>query len=204
MRVEDIAGLAWAKMGGLIPAIVQDRATGQVLMLGYMSPEALEATLERGLVVFHSRSRHRLWEKGETSGNSLSVVQVIADCDGDSLLIKAVPAGPICHLGTASCFAEDVPVGAGFLPTLSRIVADRADMTSSKSYTAQLLAEGVARIAQKIGEEGVELALAAVSLDREACLEETADLLYHVAVLMQARGFSWNDVGDVLRRRHEG
>ena len=202
MRTEDIGALAWDKMGGFIPAVVQDSGTGEVLMLGYMSVESLQATLERQRVVFHSRSRGRLWEKGETSGNSLEVRQILADCDGDSLLIKAVPAGPICHTGMTSCFGEQSAPGAGFLPALSRIVADRAQSGGEESYTARLLGEGMARIAQKIGEEGVELALAAVSRDRDGCIEESADLLYHLAVLMEARGFDWNSVGAVLRRRH--
>ncbi|HEX9965051.1 MAG TPA: bifunctional phosphoribosyl-AMP cyclohydrolase/phosphoribosyl-ATP diphosphatase HisIE [Allosphingosinicella sp.] len=199
---DDVGALAWEKMGGLIPAVVQDEATGQVLMLGYMSREALVATLERGRAVFHSRSKGRLWEKGETSGNALAVSEVLADCDGDSLLVKAVPAGPTCHLGTTSCFggAED---GAGFLGALRRIVAGRAGSDPASSYTARLLADGPARIAQKVGEEGVELALAAVARDRESCIEEAADLLYHLTVLMEARGFGWEEVAAVLRRRHE-
>lgn len=202
MNVDVIDTLAWDKMAGLLPAIVQDEATGQVLMLGYMSREALKATLATKRVVFHSRSRGRLWQKGETSGNSLQVEQVTADCDGDALLIMATPAGPVCHLGTTSCFGEKGPPGAGFLPALSRIVADRAETGDADSYTRRLLDEGVARIAQKIGEEGVELALAAVSRDRDGCIEETADLLYHLIVLMQARGFDWHSVGAVLHRRH--
>jgi phosphoribosyl-ATP pyrophosphohydrolase/phosphoribosyl-AMP cyclohydrolase len=198
----DIGTLAWEKMDGLLPAIVQDDATGQMLMLGYMSREALGATLERGVVVFHSRSKERLWEKGETSGNRLRVTQVLADCDGDALLVEAEPAGPTCHLGTASCFGTEGAGGAGFLAALSRIVASRAGADPESSYTASLLAGGPAKVAQKIGEEGVELALAAVSRDREGCIEEAADLLYHLVVLMEARGFHWNDVAATLRRRH--
>lgn len=196
-----IDALAWKKMGGLLPALVQDSATGQVLMLGYMSREALAATLEKGRAVFHSRSRGRLWEKGETSGNGLAVREVLADCDGDALLVKAEPAGPTCHLGTASCFGGD-PDGAGFLGTLSRIVAGRARSDPAESYTARLLAEGPAKIAQKIGEEGVELALAAVGRDRQGCVEEAADLIYHMTVLMEARGFGWEEVAATLRGRH--
>lgn len=195
-----VDALAWEKMGGLLPALVQDWATGQVLMLGYMSREALAATLGEGRVVFHSRSRGRLWRKGETSGNGLALRGVFADCDGDSLLVKAEPSGPTCHLGTASCFGGSAD-GAGFLGTLSRIVAGRAGGDPSASYTARLLAAGPATIAQKVGEEGVELALAAVGRDRQGCAEETADLIYHVAVLMEARGFGWEDVAAVLRGR---
>jgi phosphoribosyl-ATP pyrophosphohydrolase/phosphoribosyl-AMP cyclohydrolase len=198
----DIDSLDWEKMGGLLPAVIQDVATGQVLMLGYMSREALAATLEKGRAVFQSRSKGRLWEKGETSGNGLAVREVRADCDGDALLVKAEPAGPTCHLGTASCFGGDAD-GPGFLGALGRIVASRAGGDPRESYTARLLAEGPAKVAQKVGEEGVELALAAVSRDREGCIEETADLLYHVSVLMEARGFGWEDVAAVLRERHE-
>jgi phosphoribosyl-AMP cyclohydrolase / phosphoribosyl-ATP pyrophosphohydrolase len=199
----EIDSLAWEKMGGLLPAAVQDSSTGQVLMLGYMSREALAATLEKGRAVFHSRSKGRLWEKGETSGNSLAVREVRSDCDGDALLVRAEPAGPTCHLGTASCFGDDSD-GPGFLGALSRIVAGRAGGDPATSYTARLLAEGPAKIAQKVGEEGVELALAAVGHDRAGCIEEAADLLYHVTVLMEARGFGWADVAAVLRERHRG
>lgn len=202
LSAADVGGLAWEKMGGLLPALVQDSATGQVLMLGYMSREALAATLEKGRAVFHSRSRGRLWEKGETSGNALAVSEVLADCDGDALLVKAEPAGPTCHLGTVSCFGGDAD-GTGFLGALSRIVAGRAGGDPAESYTARLLAGGPAKVAQKVGEEGVELALAGVSRDRQGCIEEAADLLYHVTVLMEARGFGWEDVAATLRRRHE-
>jgi phosphoribosyl-ATP pyrophosphohydrolase/phosphoribosyl-AMP cyclohydrolase len=197
----EVDSLDWEKMDGLLPTVVQDKATGQVLMLGYMSREALAATLEKGRAVFHSRSKGRLWEKGETSGNVLAVREVLADCDGDALLVKAEPAGPTCHLGTVSCFGglED---GPGFLGALGRIVASRAGGDPAESYTARLLAEGSAKVAQKVGEEGVELALAAVGRDRQGCIEETADLLYHLTVLMEARGFGWEDVAGVLRGRH--
>ena len=199
----DVEALAWEKMDGLLPAVVQDLATGQVLMVGYMNREALAATLEKGRAVFHSRSKGRLWEKGETSGHSLAVAEVLADCDGDALLVKAEPAGPTCHLGTVSCFVGDAD-GAGFLGTLSRIVAARAGSDPGGSYTARLLAAGPAAVAQKIGEEGVELAIAAVVRDRQGCIEESADLLYHLAVLMEARGFGWEDVAATLRERHRG
>ena len=201
LSAADIDSLAWEKMGGLLPASVQDSATGEILMLAYMSREALAATLERGRAVFHSRSRGRLWEKGETSGNSLTVRAVLADCDGDALLVRAEPSGPTCHLGSASCFGAAAG-GSHFLGTLARIVAERAGSDPAESYTARLLAAGPARIAQKVGEEGVELALAAVGGDREDCVGETADLIYHVTVLMAARGFGWDDVADALRRRH--
>jgi len=199
----DIGALAWEKMDGLLPAAVQDAATGQLLMLAYMSREALAATFERGVAVFHSRSRESLWEKGATSGNHMVVREIRPDCDGDALLVRVEPAGPACHLGTPSCFGTAGAQGVGFLGELSRIVAGRAGADPDDSYTARLLADGPAKVAQKIGEEGVELALAAVSRDRDGCIEEASDLLYHLTVLMSARGFDWDDIAAVLRRRHE-
>jgi phosphoribosyl-ATP pyrophosphohydrolase/phosphoribosyl-AMP cyclohydrolase len=201
LSAADVAALAWGKMDDLLPAIVQDAASGRVLMLGYMNREALAATLDSGFATFFSRSRGRLWQKGETSGNRLAVRSVHEDCDGDALLVRAQPQGPTCHLGTQSCFGGE-DGGPGWLAELSRIVAARAAAGGEESYTARLLAEGPARIAQKIGEEGVEVALAAVSRDAEGCAEEVADLLYHIAVLMEARGFGWSDVAAVLQRRH--
>jgi phosphoribosyl-ATP pyrophosphohydrolase/phosphoribosyl-AMP cyclohydrolase len=199
----DIAALAWEKMDGLLPAVVQDAATGRLLMLGYMSREALSATLSSGFATFHSRSKGRLWQKGETSGNRLRVRSVHEDCDADALLVLADPEGPTCHIGTESCFGGEGPTGPGWLATLSRVVAARAAAAGEGSYTSQLLAEGTAKIAQKVGEEGVEVALAAVTRDAAGCAEETADLLYHLAVLMQDRGYPWEDVIAVLRKRHK-
>jgi phosphoribosyl-ATP pyrophosphohydrolase/phosphoribosyl-AMP cyclohydrolase len=200
---DEIGGLAWDKMGGLLPVVVQDRRSGQMLMLGYMDPEALAATLASGFVTFFSRSRQQLWRKGETSGNVLAVQAVTSDCDGDALLVLADPTGPTCHEGSRSCFGDAWLAGPGWLAELSSIVADRAISGGEASYTRELLDGGPDRIAQKVGEEGVELALAAVTRDSAACAEEAADLLYHVAVLLQARGLSWEDVVTVLRRRHE-
>ena len=197
----DIGDLDWAKTGGLIPAIVQNRLTGEVLMCAYMNHEALSATLATGFATFFSRSKQRQWQKGETSGNRMKVFGVFADCDADTLLVVADPEGPACHLGTPSCFEADV-VGPGWLAQLSAIVSGRAASGDPSSYTRKLLDSGLPRIAQKIGEEGVELSLAAVSRDASGCAEETADLLYHLAVLMQAKGFSWTDVVDVLKQRH--
>lgn len=194
--------LAWDKMGGLLPAVVQDHASGRVLMLGYMDEEALAATLETGLATFYSRSKERLWQKGETSGNRLHVREIHADCDDDALLLLAEPAGPTCHLGSCSCFGDEALSGPGWLADLAAIVRDRAASAESPSYTRQLLDAGTERIAQKIGEEGVEVALAAVSGDSKRCAEEIADLMYHLAVLMQASGLPWQDVVGVLRRRH--
>lgn len=203
LSTADVGSLAWAKMAGLIPAIVQDAGTGQVLMLGYMNREALEATLSSGFATFYSRSKERIWRKGETSGNRLAVRGVFADCDDDSLLVKAEPAGPTCHLGTTSCFGAEGAEGVGFLAHLARVVHDRAERGDETSYTARLLAGGPARIAQKVGEEGVEVALAAVTRDAAGCIDETADLIYHLTVLMEAKGFTWDDVAAKLRERHK-
>jgi phosphoribosyl-ATP pyrophosphohydrolase/phosphoribosyl-AMP cyclohydrolase len=198
----DLDALDWDKMEGLLPAVVQDSSTRQVLMLGYMNREALDATLADGFATFFSRSKARLWRKGETSGHNLAVHSVQMDCDSDALLVLAEPAGPTCHLGTASCFSEEAAPGLGWLGQLSRIVRQRAEGGESGSYTARLLEEGPSRIAQKIGEEGVELALAGAAGEREACIAEAADLVFHLAVLMEARGFDWEDVAAELRRRH--
>lgn len=202
LSAADLGALAWDKMDGLLPAIVQDAGTGQVLMLGYMNGDALEATLSSGFVTFYSRSKSRLWQKGETSGNRLAVRGVFADCDEDALLVKALPEGPTCHLGTTSCFSEEGADGVGFLARLARIVHQRAESGDETSYTARLLGGDPARLAQKIGEEGVELALAAVTRDAAGCVEEAADLLYHLTVLMEAKGFCWDDVTAKLRERH--
>lgn len=199
----DIDNLAWDKMGGLLPVTVQDNGSVQVLMLGYMNREALSATLATGLATFWSRSKARLWTKGETSGNVLRVAAIHQDCDRDALLLLADAAGPTCHLGTTSCFGQVAAAGPGWLAELSRIIAHRAAAQDDASYTRKLLAQGPTRIAQKIGEEGVEVALAGASSTPEHCAEEVADLLYHVAVLMEARGFTWKDVIGVLQSRHD-
>lgn len=202
LTAADLDGLAWTKMDGLLPAVVQDADTGQVLMLGYMDRAALAATLESGFATFFSRSKGRLWQKGETSGNRLTVRAILADCDDDALLLRAVPEGPTCHLGTTSCFGAEGPTGVGFLGRLAHIVHARGAADPAESYTARLLGEGTQRIAQKVGEEGVEVALAAVARDAAGCAEETADLLYHLTVLMAAKGFDWDDVAKVLADRH--
>ncbi len=202
MTIDEIDALAWDKMDGLLPALVQDHATGQVLMLGYMDRAALAQTQESGKVTFFSRSKQRLWTKGETSGNTLDLVSVTPDCDHDALLVRAVPNGPTCHLGTTSCFGSEGATGLAFLAQLSRVIAARAEDAPEDSYTASLLAGGPEKIAQKIGEEGVEVALAAVTRDNDGLTDELADLAYHLAVLLQARGLSWDDVGERLRERH--
>jgi len=204
MTEDEFEALAWEKMDGLLPAVVQNPATGQVLMLGYMNRVALAATLSSGKVTFYSRSKQRLWQKGETSGNALRLVSVAPDCDNDALLVRADPVGPTCHTGATSCFGGEGPDGLGWLAELSKVVAERAASGDQASYTARLLAEGPARIAQKVGEEGVEVALASVTRDAAGTAEETADLLYHLTVLMQAKGFGWKEVVAILRQRHSG
>ena len=194
----DPEALAWDKAGGLLPAIVQDAQTLRVLMLGYMDRAALAATRERGLVTFFSRSKGRLWTKGETSGHVLELVSVEADCDADALLVRARPRGPTCHLQRDSCFAA---APAGGIAALDAVVAARASERPPGSYTTRLLEGGVRRIAQKVGEEGVETALAAVAQDDAALLGEAADLVYHLLVLLRARGLGLAEVEAVLAAR---
>ena len=190
------------KGGGLVPAIVQHALTGEVLMLGYMNAEALQVTQEKGLVTFWSRSKNRLWTKGETSGDVLRLAGMAADCDRDTVLVQAIPEGPTCHLGTRSCFGDYPGPALAFLGELSAIVDKRSEADPEKSYTARLMASGINKIAQKVGEEGVETALAGVSEDRTALTGEAADLLFHLLVLLNARGLSLSDVVGELKRRH--
>ena len=193
--------LDWSKGGGLLPVIVQHHSSGEVLMLGYVNAAALAETRGSGFVTFWSRSRQRLWRKGETSGHVLAVKSIRADCDRDALLIEAEPHGPTCHLGTSSCFGDDVKPLA-FLARLDALVAARETERPAGSYTTQLFDAGIHRIAQKVGEEGVEAALAAVALDDAAFLGEAADLVYHLVVLLRARGLSLADVAATLAKRH--
>jgi phosphoribosyl-ATP pyrophosphohydrolase/phosphoribosyl-AMP cyclohydrolase len=194
--------LDWTKGNGLLPAIVQDCASGEVLMLGYMNADALAATQASGFVTFWSRSKQRLWRKGETSGHVLAVTSILADCDHDALLIRAEPNGPTCHLGTSSCFGDAVHPPLAFLGELDALIAQRGVERPRGSYTTALLEAGIRRMAQKVGEEGVETALAGVAQDDDALLGEAADLIYHLVVLLHARGCSLGDVADVLERRH--
>jgi phosphoribosyl-ATP pyrophosphohydrolase/phosphoribosyl-AMP cyclohydrolase len=194
-----IDALAWDKQDGLLPAIVQDATTRRVLMLGYMDRAALEATLAQGRVTFYSRSRQHLWTKGEASGHFLQLVSIDADCDNDTLLVLAHPQGPTCHLQRASCF-PDAP--GDFLGELEALVAQREREHPARSYTTRLFQDGVRAIAQKVGEEGVETALAAVAQGDAELQGEAADLLYHLLVLLRARGLSLQGVVDVLRSRH--
>ncbi len=196
----------WDKEDGLLPAIVQDADTGAVLMLGYMDRDALAATERSGRVTFWSRSKRRLWTKGETSGHFLEVRAIAADCDGDTLLVTAKPHGPTCHLDTPTCFGADAPRAAAedlsFLVELGRTIDARLRDRPPGSYTAGLAAEGMLRIAQKVGEEGLELALAAVAEPDAKVVGEAADLLYHTLLLLRAKNLSLADVVALLRSRH--
>ena len=194
--------LDWRKGDGLLPAIVQDADDGRVLMLGYMNAEALDATRDSGRVTFFSRSKQRLWTKGETSGNHLAFVKAFADCDRDTLLVLARPHGPTCHTGTDTCFGNTRIPAVGFLAELERTIRARAGSDPEESYTARLLAEGVKRCAQKVGEEGVEVALAAAAGERKELESEAADLLYHLLVCLQSAGSDLESVVDTLIRRH--
>ena len=194
--------LAWEKMNGMLPAIVQHAVSGEVRMLGYMDREALRRTADCGFVTFYSRSRNSYWMKGETSGNRLAVVSIAADCDSDALLILARPEGPTCHTGTASCFGGEGAPGAGFVAELAEILRTRSAADPKESYTARLVASGIKRIAQKVGEEGVETALAATAGDAAELTNEAADLFYHLTLLLQVGGSDWEQVIAVLKQRH--
>ena len=198
----DPARLDWPKGDGLLPAIVQHWLTGEVLMLGYMNAEALTATQSSGHVTFFSRSKQRLWTKGETSGHVLVLKSARMDCDADTLLVQAEPHGPTCHTGTRSCFGDAVQPPLGFLAELDALIAQRHEQRPAGSYTTQLFEGGIRRMAQKVGEEGVETALAAVAQDDEALLGEAADLVYHLTVALRARGLGLADVAAVLAKRH--
>lgn len=205
MTPEKIRALDWSKDDGLLPAIVQHARTGRVLMLGYMNQETLRETLEGGRVVFFSRSRGQRWLKGETSGHYLNVVQVSADCDNDALLVLADPVGPTCHKGTPSCFADADPTDGqrlAFLSILESTIAHRIAEQPDGSYTARLFAQGPSRIAQKLGEEGVETALAAVTRDDPGVIGECADLIFHLLVLLKSRNLALADVVQELGSRH--
>lgn len=194
-----LAELAWDKQDGLLPAIVQDARNLRVLMLGYMNREALAETLASGKVTFYSRSKQRLWTKGESSGHVLALQAIDVDCDNDTVLIQAIPHGPTCHLQRASCF-PDAP--ADFLGELDALVQSRDEQRPAGSYTTRLFEAGTKRMAQKVGEEGVETAIAALAESDELLLGEAADLIFHLTVLLRSRGLSLRDVKDVLRERH--
>jgi phosphoribosyl-AMP cyclohydrolase / phosphoribosyl-ATP pyrophosphohydrolase len=219
LQLQDINTLDFDKGSGLVTAVVQHAQDGSVLMVGYMNRHALRETFTRGRVVFYSRTRGRLWEKGETSGNSLDVVEIRTDCDRDTLLVTALPRGPVCHLGTDSCFGNE-PAFRGrpahvaaddsaapqiaFLSSLEAIIEKRLVERPEGSYTARLFSQGPKRIAQKVGEEGVEVALAAVTEADDKVVAECADLLYHLLVLLRARGLPLARVVAELESRHAG
>ena len=192
----------FTKMNGLIPAIVQDAMTGKVLMQGYMNDEALAKTQETGMVTFFSRSKDRLWTKGETSGNFMEFVSMAADCDGDSILVKANPKGPVCHTGSDTCWDEENSSKTGFIDQLRAIIKDRKNNPSDQSYTASLFAKGINKIAQKVGEEAVEIVIEAKDDNKELFLGEAADLLFHYLVLLEAKGYELDEVMEVLIQRH--
>lgn len=198
----DIETIDFAKSGGLLPAIVQHARTRQVLMLGYMNAEAVRQTIDTRVVTFFSRSKDRLWVKGETSGNTLSLVSVRVDCDRDALLVEAEPAGPVCHLGTTGCFDDGEAPGVGFIEALASIVRARREADPKESYVARLLASGPLKAAQKVGEEGVEVALAAAAQDDASLTEEAADLVFHLIVALESRGVPLSVVVETLRARH--
>lgn len=187
---------------GLVPAIVQDSATLKVLMLGYMNQEALDKTLQEGKVTFFSRSKQRLWTKGEESGNFLTLQEIRVDCDSDTLLIKAIPAGVVCHTGADTCWEEE-NISNDFLRKLESIITDRKNNPSDNSYTSTLFAKGINKIAQKVGEEAVEVVIEAKDDNEELFLNESADLLFHYLVLLNAKGYQLSDVLAVLKKRHD-
>lgn len=205
-ELERLKDLDWDKGGGLIPAVVQDAISGAVLMLGYMNPAALAATQATGRVTFWSRSKRKLWTKGETSGHFLALKQIAADCDGDTLLIMAEPSGPTCHQGTATCWGETAPRSlaqqTAFLGRLEQIIGERTAARPPGSYTAKLLAEGTRRIAQKVGEEGLELALAGIAQSGPEIIGEAADLFYHTLLLLKVKDLSLSQVVAELETRH--
>jgi phosphoribosyl-ATP pyrophosphohydrolase/phosphoribosyl-AMP cyclohydrolase len=199
-------GLDFAKQGGLIPAIVQDAVTRKVLMLGYMNEESLRITRDRGLVTFWSRSRQELWTKGETSGNYLKVREIIEDCDSDTLLVKAIPTGPVCHTGNDTCFNEENDpsdaTASEFLLYLEQVICDRRDFPQEGSYTNHLFSRGLNKIAQKVGEEAVELVIESKDDNKDLFLGEAADLMYHLLVLLAAKNVKFSEVVEVLKGRH--
>jgi len=189
---------------GLVPAIVQDANTKCVLMLGYMNQEAVTKTQEKRQVTFFSRSKNRLWTKGEESGHVLSLIDMAVDCDLDALLIQAKPKGPTCHKGDDTCWGESNTLHYGFLSVLEEVIADRKNNPSDKSYVASLFAKGINKIAQKVGEEAVETVIEAKDTNSDLFLNESADLLFHLMILLQAKGQSLNDVVRVLEERQKG
>ncbi|AWB67548.1 bifunctional phosphoribosyl-AMP cyclohydrolase/phosphoribosyl-ATP diphosphatase [Saccharobesus litoralis] len=202
ITADNIKQLNWEKCDGMIPVIVQNAFSGKILMQGFANTAALEKTFNTGLVTFYSRTKDRLWTKGEESGNHLKLVELSTDCDKDSLIALAEPVGPTCHLGTETCWDNDAQPHLAFLSDLQDVIASRKGADANSSYTASLYAKGVKRISQKVGEEGVEVALAATSGDKDELICESADLIYHLTVLLQSMDLSLTDVIDKLKERH--
>ncbi|MEL7118420.1 MAG: bifunctional phosphoribosyl-AMP cyclohydrolase/phosphoribosyl-ATP diphosphatase HisIE [Bacteroidota bacterium] len=198
----NISTINFEKGEGLVPAIIQDASTHNVLMLGYMNQESLEKTLEEKVVTFYSRSKNRLWTKGETSGNFLNLVDAKIDCDKDTLLLRVNPIGPVCHTGSDTCFDEDNKEN-NFLFHLQSIIQERKDKPTEGSYTSKLFSRGINKVAQKVGEEAVELVIEAKDDNEDLFLNEAADLMYHYLVLLVAKGYKLQDVLGVLESRHK-
>ncbi|AWL11460.1 Phosphoribosyl-ATP diphosphatase [Saliniradius amylolyticus] len=203
ITLDNIDALAWDKMDNLLPVVVQHAVSGKIQMQGYMTPDAVKETLATGHVTFFSRSKQRLWTKGESSGHTLELVELSADCDQDALVALAIPNGPTCHTGDPSCWHEGATPAFTFIAELEQLLAERKNADPNSSYTAKLYGKGIKRIAQKVGEEGVETALAATAKDWNELKNESADLLYHLMVLLQASDLSVNDVVEVLKERHQ-
>ena len=199
-NVEDFNNLDWEKQQGLLPAVVQNHLTGKVLMLGYMDKAALAQTITSGKVTFFSRSKQRLWTKGETSGNTLDLIAIDSDCDNDSLLVQVIPNGPTCHLERESCWPDGE--AHPFIDNLATLIASRKGQDAKSSYTAHLFERGTKRIAQKVGEEGLETALAAATHDKEELVNEASDLIYHLLVLLEDQQLSLSDITANLLKRH--
>jgi len=195
--------LDFQKMGGLIPAIIQDEWTSKVLMLGFMNEEALEKTLATGKVTFFSRTKNRLWTKGEESGYFLNLVSITPDCDNDTLLVKVHPTGPVCHTGNDTCWGETNQGDFSFINYLQNFIKKRYEEMPEGSYTTSLFKSGVNRMAQKIGEEAVETVIEAVNGTDEGFIYEASDLIYHLIVLLTSKGFSLDDIGKELKKRHK-
>lgn len=196
----EISKLQFDKLNGLLPCVVQDSKTSKVLMLGFMNPEALQKTIAEKRVTFFSRSKQRLWTKGETSGNFLELVDILQDCDRDTLLIKVNPKGPSCHTGADTCFNETN--NAFSISTLENIIADRKKNPKKGSYTNSLFDAGINKVAQKVGEEAVELVIESKDNNKELFLNEAADLIFHYLVLLQAKNYSLKEVTEILKKRH--
>ncbi len=190
------------KWNGLVPAVIQDYTTLQVLMTGFMNEEAFMKTVDEGKVTFFSRTKNRLWTKGETSGNTLIVKEITPDCDNDTLLIKVVPTGPVCHTGSRSCFGDEP--AKGFIYQLEKIISSRIDENADNSYTNKLFKKGINKVAQKVGEEAIELVIEAKDDSIDLFKNEAADLLYHLLILLRAKNVTFEDIEEVLKERHKG